>query len=469
MGNGTDNSNSSSTDSGSSATSSKSGEPRPLNPGWHFTVVTSAFTLGSVFAPYTLGTAGWFWGSVMWVYSYATTWWSGILIGRCVLHGSSRGAGCSYPEMMADAFGAPGYYFTAGMQILTYYLVNVSLLVNAADWFLLVQEVLVVQGNLKTGPLCLWEYLIVSGVLVGLLAQIRTFKKVLPLAALSLLSTLVRQGLLYYQIASKDLLSECEPKFGGVTAHSSIISLATTAFLFGGHGLFPEEIRELRRPASFFNALHASYVIIGIVYATNAYVAYAVWGQWTAADNQMNWPLNTATLISALLSILWGLVEMTMSHVMMLSLIESHVGLGKPGGQGLRRALLRSAVVASEVFVAFMFSSAGLGNLQGVVAAFGFTALTYYAPFAAYWKLVLRPGESSLCLQLCYGAVCLSGVLLTVAGVYASTAGMAEEIAAYRLFDTSRCSVADIVNVASCDNPCHSAYGFDSVTCVSGP
>jgi len=373
------------------------------NPAWHFTVVTSAFTLGSVFSPFTLGTAGWFWGSVMWIYSYATTWWSGVLIGRCVLHGASRGVGCSYPEMVGDAFGAAGYRFTAAMQIVTYYLVNVSLLVNVANWSLLSQEVLVVRGVVQPGALCLWHYLLIGGCLAAALAQIRTFKRVLPVAVVSLLSTFARQGILYYQIASRDLVSECEPTYGNVTSNSVVISVATTAFLFGGHGLFPEEMREMRRPQSFFSALHASYVIIGIVYATSAYVAYAVWGDWVNADIQFNWPLNGATLVSAMLSAIWGLVEMTISHVMMLSLIESQLetmGLlvGSAPHAAVKRTALRTAIAGSEVVFALMFSSAGIGNLQGFVGAFGFTALTYYAPFAVYWKLVLRPrGASGSC------------------------------------------------------------------------
>lgn len=444
------------------------------NPAWHFTVVTSAFTLGTVFSTFSLQTGGWLWGTAMLVYSYGTTWWSGVLIGRCVLHCSKKGIGCTYPEMVAAAFGAPGYYFTAVMQIMTYYLVCVSLLVNAGNWSLLVQEVLVVRGIVDVGSLCFWHYLLVCGCLAAALAQIQTFKRVLPWAVVSLLSTLVRQGLLYYQILSKDLMSECEPTFGSaVNGESVIISVATTAFLFGGHGLFPEEMREMRRPKSFFSALHASYIIIGVTYATYIFVAYSVWGDWVQADNQLNWPLNTATLVSALLSIVWGLIEMTMSHVMMLSLLESHLqALGmkfREAGFCPFRFCLRIGIVGSEVFLAFTFSSAGIGNLQGFVGAFGFTALTYYAPFAVYWKLVLRPSGASMLMQGLFGAVFLSGLLLTVAGVYASSDGVKDEIAKYRLFDTTRCSAVDFVRLDSCDNPCLSVYGFDESRCRFQP
>mmetsp|Transcript_38123 Transcript_38123/g.109624 ORF Transcript_38123/g.109624 Transcript_38123/m.109624 type:complete len:476 (-) Transcript_38123:109-1536(-) len=457
-------------DSSSTGASTYSGDvpleqPTRLNSSWHFVVVTSAFTLGSVFSPFTLGAGGWVWGSIFWIYSYGSTWWSGMLIGKCVLRGTASGASCTYPDMMAEAFGRWGYWFTAVMQIATYFLLNVTLLVNFADWCLQVQRVLVVRGVVESGSMCMWEYLILGGCISCLLAQIPTFTRVMPLAVLSLLSTLIRQGIMYYQILQMDLLSLCEPTYDGVTPKSAFLSLATTALMFGGHGLFPEEMRELRRPKSFFGALHKAYVIIGVVYFSNAYMAYAVWGKWVSADIQLNFPLNLPTLVSALLSAFWGLVEATTSHVMMLSLIEHHIGLAKQTRARLWRVVLRSSFVALETFLAVMFSSAGLGNLQGVVAAVGFTALTYYAPFLAYWKLVLRPRGAPCWQQAVHILMAATGLVLMFVGIYASTDGMVAEIAQYHLFDTSRCSIADVVNIASCSNPCLAAYGFNTTQC----
>merc|ERR1712060_251888 len=120
---------------------------------------------------------------------------------------------------------------------------------------------------------------------------------------------------------------------------------------------------------------------------------------------QLNFPMNTATLVSAVLSVVWGLIEMTLSHVLMLSLVESALGLsGSASGQNrLCRFLLRAGFACTEVFFAFMLSSAGIANIQGFVGAFGFTALTYYYPFAAYWKLVLREQGTSLWQKIGYG------------------------------------------------------------------
>jgi len=253
-----------------------------------------------------------------------------------------------------------------------------------------------------------------------------------------------------------------------VTATSAFSSLATTALLLGGHGMFPEEIRELRRPKSFFSALHVAYAVMGLVYATGAYVGYAVWGTWTSGDNQLNFPLNTATLISALLSVVWGLIEMTLSHVLMLSLVEATLGLsGSASARGrVGRCLMRTGFVCTEIVFALMLSSAGIANIQGFVGAFGFTALTYYCPFAAYWKLILREQGATFCQKFCHGLAFVSGLLLTLVGVYSSVVGMVEEISTYSLFDTSRCSLSEVVNLQSCSNPCMAAYGFNVSECL---
>eukprot|EP00928_Gymnodinium_smaydae_P028318 TRINITY_DN21615_c0_g1_i1.p1 TRINITY_DN21615_c0_g1~~TRINITY_DN21615_c0_g1_i1.p1 ORF type:complete len:526 (-),score=95.12 TRINITY_DN21615_c0_g1_i1:161-1645(-) len=456
------------------------------NPAWHFTVVTSAFTLGNVFAPFTLSAGGWTWGSLFWLYSSITTWWSGILIGRCVIDGAKRGVGSSYSEMMADAFGQRAYWFTVLMQIATYFTLSSTLIVNFASWLMLAWQIL--WGT--SGP-CQWHWIMFAGAVLTVLSQIRTFRQVLPLALLSLSATFVRQFLLYYQIAAFDLVAQCEPRYGGVGFRSAVTSLSTTAFLFGGHGMFPEEIREMKRKEQYFNALHAAYVLICVVYFTNAYVAYFVWGDWAAADIQFNWPRNDATLASVLLSAVWVLVEISVTHVMLLDLVErtllSPESLANHFAPLLRcrwcaatvplegacdgdldvafcRVVLRSAVVWSEVLIAFMLASAGIGDLQALVGAFGFTALTYYAPFAAYWKLIARHSEP-LWKQASYAVAFLSGVVLMAVGIYVSLEHIGERIADYSLFDTSICAAQAIVDLASCNNPCHEAYGFANGTC----
>lgn len=131
------------------------------------------------------------------------------------------------------------------------------------------------------------------------------------------------------------------------------------------------------------------------------------------------------------------------------------------------RTVLRSAIVWSEVAIAIMFAAAGIADIQALIGAFGFSALTYYMPFAAYWKLIAQREKQPLWMQLLCGATFLSGIGLMIVGVYASVVGIAEGIAKYSLFDTTICSSADIVDLGACNNPCRNAYGYDNRTCPS--
>eukprot|EP00931_Biecheleriopsis_adriatica_P061059 TRINITY_DN366_c0_g1_i1.p1 TRINITY_DN366_c0_g1~~TRINITY_DN366_c0_g1_i1.p1 ORF type:complete len:478 (+),score=45.39 TRINITY_DN366_c0_g1_i1:70-1503(+) len=469
----TDNVSVSSTNDSNGFKGSKGEASLRKNPSWHFTVVSAAFTTAQVFAPGTLSMGGWVWGSVWWTYSTLSTWWSAILIGKCVLHGSKRGVGSTYAEMMEDAFGSPGYVFTIAMQLITYYLSGISLLVNAGNWCLLAQEVLQKVHRVE-GGLCLWQWIVVCGVVTNILAHFTTFRHMLPLAIFSLLATVARQGIMYYQMALYDVFNSCEPTYGSVNFNSVITSLSTTAFLYGGHGLFPEAIREMRKPESYFRAVHVCYMITALIYVSSAFPAYYAWGSWTAGDVQFNWPLNTPTLVSALLSIAWVIIGIGLANLMMLRVLEDLLKLELPASSSslvsvaffwLRRSLGRSLFVWSEVFFAWMLASAGLADLQGLAGALGFTALTYYAPFAAYWKLIARHQKEPVWRQLTYGFAFLSGVLVMVVGVYTAVSDMVQARSTYHLFDTSTCHTSSILNLNSCSNPCREAYALFNSTC----
>lgn len=233
----------------------------------------------------------------------------------------------------------------------------------------------------------------------------------------------------------------------------------------------------MREPDKYFRALHATFIICISVYISNAYVAYYVWGDWIAGDIQFNFPKNNATLLSALLSGVWVLIEMAISYVLLLGLVERTLvdpellasRISKqfhttvPGW--LLRVTLRSLLVFSVIVVALMFNGAGIADLQAMVGAVGFTALTYYAPFAAYWKLIARERKDPAWKQLAYLGGFLSGIFVMCAGTYAASTSIGADVSSHSLFDTSICSSNAIVNLAACTNPCREAYGFGNISC----
>merc|ERR1712039_413512 len=122
-------------------------------------------------------------------------------------------------------------------------------------------------------------------------------------------------------------------------------------------------------------------------------------------------------------------------------------------------------VVFSVVVVAWMFNAAGIANLQAMIGAVGFTALTYYAPFAAYWKLISRPRKDPTWKQLFYLGGCAAGVLVMISGGITASVSITDDMSSRRFFDTSICTSEDILDLSACSNPCREAYGFANITC----
>ena len=85
-------------------------------------------------------------------------------------------------------------------------------------------------------------------------------------------------------------------------AQSVLLSGSAFAYAFGGHGMFPEEIRELRDKTEWNRRVMPwTYGIIVPTYALCSYLGYYVWGGGDAgssANINANFPANAANVLS---------------------------------------------------------------------------------------------------------------------------------------------------------------------------
>ena len=422
------------------------------NPWWYVTITTTALTVANLLSPASFVGAGWIAGSFFWVISILLSWVSGHLIGYCAIDARQRGLPCTYPDIMKDAFGTPGYVFAASAQLVTYFLNNSTLILVLADLF-----TLITQG----AGVCTWMTILITAGILSLLAQVRTFREVTPLAVLSLVAQAGFMIAVWAAIGEHSLLSSCKPTYGSPTLLGSLNSLSTIALLFGGHGVLPEEIREMAEPDRFPLALNVSYVGIVIMYAVFAPVGYAVWGDFTNGDVTQNLPDVPARRAAALLAFLVIMVTTTISHVLYVGLVEELVGLStaRTGlGQLARevaRIVLRTALVWMEATITLMLHSAGIESFTTITGALGFAALTYYAPYAAYWKLIARRDSHSTLRQALLLAGFLVGLFISIAGTSAAVYDFIDGASEYILFDMS-CNPPLELDVT--ENPCRIAY-----------
>ena len=102
---------------------------------------------------YAMGQMGWAWGSGWILYSAATTWVSGHLLGRLCL---DTGA-ATYPELGRAVLGRPGELLVSAMQWGGYYFTGVVQIAYMGANYDLTFE-----GQPWTAGLCMWSWMLVT-------------------------------------------------------------------------------------------------------------------------------------------------------------------------------------------------------------------------------------------------------------------------------------------------------------------
>lgn len=460
------------------APASRAGGP----PGWgesswvNFVVVTGAFSADNLAAPFAFRLSGWATGLAILAYAAGSTYYSGLLLGRQAV---AEGGRASYPRLALVALGKPGFRVTLALQAASYFLLVVVLLVKLAEFMSL--------GLRHSGlDLCLPTLVAVASVVVAVLVQVPTFRHVVPIAGVALFVSILRLALVLLQVMLYDMASTCEPDYGthgldqpssnstgvgggpGATgvglefaagtgsggegadqsfgqsdpthhAYSFFLALSTFAWLFGGHGMYPEEVREMRNAkADFGKALNWAYVVLLAQYLL-ALVPYAVFGSWTSPRLVDNLPDDGITTAVAWLSVAWAAITSVIGCLALCLTVEVHVlGLSPlvhwtpalavgdcPGGgfcggmpPWCLRAAHRCAMVGLLLGAALALQDAGLMGIQALMGAFGFGAFTFWLPFLL--ALRLSPRRRAL-----HAALLCLGLLLSAGGVYTAIRAIA--------------------------------------------
>ena len=91
--------------------------------------------------------------------------------------------------------------------------------------------------------------------------------------------------------------------------------------------MFPEEIREMKEPSRFFLSLDVAYVLIVAMYAINASLGYAIWGDFVYGDFTANLPDGNSKRGAAAMAFVFLVTDCTTAHVLYIGVVERHCGL----------------------------------------------------------------------------------------------------------------------------------------------
>ena len=294
--------------------------------------------------PACFAATGWVTGILCLLYSSVVTYDTGLLLGKlCANLPPSRG--CSFPALASEASGtlAARLGFTttgqnrarkigsaviACLQYSCYYLTGVAELIYFEQYL----------GQMfSVSPLCQWQWLLIVGLLSLPVVQVPSFHATRCFALLFGVIPLAFNCLVFlYEIVLVQPWS-CDP--GPTTSlwpratkelspmwHAAV-GLTAFAYAFGGHGLYPEQIRELAEPKRWHVVVWWTYAITVPLYWFCGIFGYAAYGNFALANINLNFPDNLMNKLSIGVQALQEFFFVLDSDLVVMLAIELAIGL----------------------------------------------------------------------------------------------------------------------------------------------
>lgn len=192
----------------------------------------------------------------------------------------------------------------------------------------------------------------------------------------------------------------CEP--GPVYVEPSVsqvfIGFTAFAYAFGGHGMYPEEVREMKNPREWPRVVNFTYGTVVGMYLVCAYLGYYAYGSMARANLNSNFPNNALNTFSILVQLVVTYYCIYVTSLVMLLHIEEHAFGINPRTTcadyttriAAVRLVFRSLFVGLQVLLCWSLIGVKgdmLLSMQSLSGAIGMTALTYVLPYALHWML----------------------------------------------------------------------------------
>ena len=395
---------------------------------------TSIFSM--MFFPLGAGPAfrytGWVPGLGMLTYAAISSYLSGHLLGEMCMEG---GEGLdSYPKLAKRAFGNTGEYLIGSVQSVLYFSCGVF---NIAFMPANIRQI--VDTRLTNVQLMGITWI---GMAAG--SQLPTYHDTFPICVLSaIISTLnAMLQVIVILVFQPNLHAENETKMFG-TLTSTLSALPAISYVFGGHGVFPEEVRELKSPSTFKAVLKMLYASAAPIYYLCSVYTYYTYGDTIQGNVLANWPEhNWVTKCGAAFSLVGTLTVAVTSNQATLLAVENALEIYPVADdesnekhllkrlyrlkkaftyKPFARMFVRLSFVTLQLIVAILLRKSPLQYMQGFMGAFGVGCLTFWAPYLIYFRL--KRGNLPACIR---GKILYQGILYIffASGLFVSLVGM---------------------------------------------
>ncbi len=460
---------------------------RGRGPAWGHVLNMVLYMAAPMSMPATMKASGWGWGTVLIAYGGVATFHSGLLLGNIV---AALPHLQTYPDLGehfgralgqrlgrvrgphgAQRWGTAGRRVCLALQFVAYYLDATAQLLYVVQY--LDQLSLGGQGEDEgvggqdswPGRMCLsgW-YTVVF--LASLPLQLVPNMAEARWASIPVMATLVLTVATFFTevVGSRPWACDPGPSFPRPGASSIFLSLSAWAYSYGGHGMFPEVMRELRAPEKQWKrCLGWTYGLVVPMHAACAYLGYYAYGDFAQANINLNFPNNAINRLSIVMQLCLCYYLAYFTNLVLLLQVEGAVGvgLGVVGPYvGVKKFLLRAAFLGTQVALgkALLVNEGDvLLALQSFSGAVGMTWFTYIAPFAFHWLLRTEAeGDKGLGrpMKFWYIGNMVFGVVTMVCGLASSSLDLLD---AFGSGLGRSCNIHYRYSPASPLDPCHSS------------
>ena len=365
--------------------------------------------------PATVAHAGATWTGVFFTYSAMSTYWTGRVLGWAFLADPTC---TTYAKMTSKAVarlivrrgGDEGIasrweprveMATLCLQFVTYYLDATVQIVYIAQYF----------GQTFTGwKMCGASWAFFIGALSLPIVQIPTIHDSGKVVLLPCASVIITLSVFFGEIFSTRPWEKCDPgpTYGKIVTSGTIFSsIGNFAYGFGGHGLYPEELREMKNPEDWAKVLNLTYGTMVPIYVLVMYFGYKAYGDFAKGNINLNFPKNAANIVSMMMQSVQCYYGVFFTNIALMMRIETSLGVDPTQSwtvvtkygvtPQVFRFVFRTAFLATEVLIAAIFLAVSgdvILDLQSLVGAIGMTAMTFFLPSIIHYAFNMNERSS---------------------------------------------------------------------------
>ncbi|PIA54800.1 hypothetical protein AQUCO_00900995v1 [Aquilegia coerulea] len=414
-----------------------------IHAGYHLTTSIVAPPLLSL--PFAFSSLGWIGGVVCLIIGGLVTFYSYNLISLVLEHHAQLGRRhLRFRDMAHDILGPRwGRYYVGPIQFAVCYGAVVGCTLLGGECMKSIYLISSPDGNMK-----LYEFVVIFGGLLLILAQVPSFHSLRHINLISLLlclaySTCATAGSIYIGSSSKgpskdySINGTNENRMFGV--FNAIAIIATTF----GNGIIPEIQATLAPPVKgkMFKGLCICYTVVTITFFTVAISGYWAFGNQAEGIILTNFMDNAKSLLPKwFLLMTYALTLLQLSAVAVVYLqptnevLERTLADPKKHQFSVRNVLPRLVSRTLSVAIATTISAMlpFFGDINSLLGAFGFIPLDFVLP-VIFFNVTFRPSKRGLIFWL----NTTIAVVFSVLGVLAAVAAVRQitlDAKTYKLF-----------------------------------